>query len=299
MRLRFASAAALGCMLAAPAFAGALVQAGVFENFDFTNAPVLQTDYVNQQQGTAVFDDLAWAFNCNTCIDYTLQASGEGKIVDGVLGAQSSLTVTGNPPLGAGYSAWGTTTSDYDDTLKIGGGSGLGVLALRYLFEGSATETPSNAGVDQSSATLSVSGVAGTRVQVNSSPLSNGDSIKSTGDINYNFLFTFYIPFAYDTAFNIEPALSVTAKIDQRFQTPPVTVTWDFLHTAELQSAIVYDGTPDSLGPQNNLATIAGTAGLDYGPNGITAGAVATPEPSSAWLGLLVLPYLRKKRSML
>src|SRR6185437_9406150 len=118
MRLRFASAAALCSLLAAPAFAGALVQAGVFENFDFTNAPVLQTDYVNQQQGTAVFDDLAWAFNCNTCVNYTLQASGEGKIVDGVLGAQSSLTVTGNPPLGAGYSAWGTTTSDYDDTLK-------------------------------------------------------------------------------------------------------------------------------------------------------------------------------------
>jgi hypothetical protein len=107
-----------------------------------------------------------------------------------------------------------------------------------------------------------------------------------------------FLPFTYGTAVTVDPYLFTTP---QYFATGPATdstpytSTVDFFDTASLNSAIVYAGTPQSLGLENFSAVISSASGLSYGPNGITA----VPLPAALWLmlsGFGGLGLLARKR---
>jgi hypothetical protein len=246
---------------------GDVFQASTYPPFLFDTGP---------QAGSVFSDILApWSYTCgSSCVGYGISASGAANVINASLGASSSVTVTGAPGSNAYIEADGV--ANYTDTLTINGGTGSGVLALAYTLTGDV----SGAGAEGSDGYMLMGGSGG--YSFNGGPIvisSGGQAMEGNGPQNYPMIF--YVPFTYGTAFSIEPQLYTNAIFEASFDTTPDTATVNFYNTAMLDSALVYAGTPSSLGALNNAADISSTSGLNYGPDGISS---AVPEPGSWFL---------------
>jgi hypothetical protein len=226
------------------------------------------------QTGSPFSDILApWSFTCGSCAGYGISANGAANVINGSLGATSSVTVTGAPGSNAYIEADGV--ANYTDTFTINGGSGSGVLAMAYTLTGDV----SGAGAEGSDGYMLMGGSGGYSFNGGPIVISSGSrAMEGNGPQNYPIIF--YIPFTYGTAFSIEPQLYTNAIFEASFDTTPDTATVNFYNTATLDSALVYAGTPSSLGAENDAADIVATSGLNYGPDGISS---AVPEPGS-WI---------------
>jgi hypothetical protein len=144
---------------------------------------------------------------------------------------------------------------------------------------------------------MALAGTPGTYYQLNNFAVTSGGEVDFDFNASYSGdTVTFYVPFMYGTAFTFEPVIRTAANFYLDFNSTPYTATVNFLDTATLQSALVFSGTPGSLGSQNNSAGINSSSGLIYGPNGVFAPA---PEPGS-WLMLSsaigALVFLNRRR---
>jgi hypothetical protein len=225
-----------------------------------------------------------------SCPGYGISANGAANVINGSLGASSSITVTGSPGSNANVEADGI--ANYTDMLTITGGTGSGVLALTYMLTGAV----SGAGAEGSDGYMLLFGSGAYSFNGGPIVISTGSqSMQGNGPQNYPLIF--YVPFTYGTAFSIEPALYTNAIFEAPFDTTPDTATVNFYNTSTLDSALVYAGTLSSLGAQNNTANISSTSGLDYGPNGISS---AAPEPGTSLLvasAIGLLAFLNPRRN--
>jgi hypothetical protein len=263
---------------AIPMHATAIVQGNIFQNpddTDFTQGHTIFNSPVNS--GTPVSDLVSWTFTCSTCSGYGISGSGAAKVINGSLGAVSSVTVTGSPT-GAHYLGEANSYSQYDDTLTIMGGTGSGVLQLQYSLDGSSTS--SGTGFDLSTSYLAIEGAfgGGAYFQVNNGTLTNGQEADFSGSGTITDTVTFYLPFTYGTPFTMDPILRSTANFYGDYDTTPYTATWDFYNTATVTAALVLNGTANNPGTQV-AAQITSGSGLQYGATGISS----TPEPGT-WL---------------
>jgi hypothetical protein len=263
---------------AIPMHATAIVQGNIFQNpddTDFTQGHTIFNSPVNS--GSPVSDLVSWTFACSTCSGYGISGSGAAKVINGSLGAVSSVTLAGSPA-GAHYLGEANSYSQYDDTLTIMGGTGSGVLQLQYSLDGSSTST--GTGFDLSTAYLAIEGAfgGGAYFQINNGTLTNGQEADFFGTGTIADTVTFYLPFTYGTPFTMDPILRSTANFYGDYDSTPYSATWDFYNTATVTAALVLDGTANNPGNQV-AAQISSTSGLQYGATGISS----TPEPGT-WL---------------
>jgi hypothetical protein len=263
---------------AIPMHATAIVQGNIFQNpdtTDFTQGHTIFNSPVNS--GSPVSDLVNWTFTCSTCSGYGLSGSGAAKVINGSLGAVSSVTVTGSPA-GAHYLGEANSYSQYDDTLTIMGGTGSGVLQLQYSLDGSSTNT--GTGFDLSTSYLAIEGAfgGGAYFQINNGTLTNGQEADFSGTGTIADTVTFYLPFTYGTPFTMDPILRSAANFYGDYDSTPYTATWDFYNTATVTAALVLDGTANNPGNQV-VAQITSASGLQYGATGISS----APEPGT-WL---------------
>lgn len=115
-----------------------------------------------------------------------------------------------------------------------------------------------------------------TNYQLGSGAVTSGWEADFFGDGATSDSVTFNIPFTYGTQFGTELTLDAFAAFGSGDSTP-FTDTVDFYNTATLSSALVFAGTPTSLGSENTGANISSASGITYEPN------AAVPEPGS-WL---------------
>ncbi|GEM_PF-5943176 len=295
--MRFSSRIHLAALIVGSAFhaqASAIVQGAVFQNpddTDFTQGHTIYNSPVNI--GSPVNDTISWSFDCGTsCAGYDISGNGAAKVINGSLGAVSSVTVTGAPG-GAHYLGEANSYAQYDDTLTITGGTGTGVLELQYMLDGNATS--SGTGFNLSFSYLAIFGAVGATYSLDGGAITSGQQVTFSGNGAKSDTVTFYVPFTYGTQLSIEPIVRTAANFYQDYDSTPYTATWDFYNTATLTSALVLDGTANNPGSVVNAASIAAASGLGYGPNGISA----TPEPStivllSSTLGALI--FMRRRR---
>jgi hypothetical protein len=128
----------------------------------------------------------------------------------------------------------------------------------------------------------------------NGGPVTSGNGQAMLGNGPQSYPEIFYIQFTYGTAFPIEPELSTNALFEKPADSTPYTATVNFYNTATLDSALVYAGTPLSLGARNSAASISSASGLNYGPS------VTTPEPGNwplAASAMGVLAFLKRRRN--
>jgi hypothetical protein len=261
-----------------PMYADAFVQGNIFQNpdtTDFTQGHTIFNSPVNT--GSPVSDLVNWTFTCSTCSGYGLSGSGAAKVVNGSLGAVSSVTVTGSPT-GAHYLGEANSYAQYNDALTITGGTGSGVLELQYSLDGSSSSI--GTGFNLSSSYLAVFGAfgGGAYFQINNGALTNGQEADFSGSGTYADTVIFYLPFTYGTPFAYDPILRSTANFYKDYDSTPYTATWDFYNTATVTAALVLDGTANN--PGNPVAAqISSASGLGYGAAGISS----TPEPGT-WL---------------
>lgn len=276
----------LTAMIAAsmPMCADAIVQGAVFQNpdtTDFTQGHTIYNSPVNI--GSPVSDTITWNFTCSTCTGYGITASGAAKVINGAMGSESSITITGSPT-GPHYLGEGDSYSQYQDSLTITGGTGSGVLELQYALDGSFSST--GTGPNLSFGYLAIFGAVGAYFRVDSGALTSGQQFTFSGNGTRNNTVTFYVPFTYGTPLNIEPIIRSAADFYADYDSPPYTATTDFYNTATLNAALVLDGSANAPGSVVSGTTIASTTGLAYTPNGIAA---TVPEPAT-WL--LSLPAI-------
>lgn len=269
-------------MYANPVLSQATLEGAVGQNLDTTSQAGTSLFDTGVQTGSPVSTILPpWTFTCSTCTGYTITASGDAKVVNGSLGAESSVTVTGT--VGPHFSAAADDTADYFDTLTITGGTGTGVLVLQYTLDGSTTET----GTGPNPSFLSLTNLFATDFQVGSGTVTSGTEADFFGLNATSTTVTFYLPFTYGSALATELTLDAFAD----FAPSAGTTTVDFFNTASLDSALVFAGTPTSLGAQNTSANINSASGISFG-------AAAVPEPGS-WLlvgsAMAVLGLLRRR----
>ncbi len=241
----------------------------------------------------------SWSFTCSTCTGYAISANGAATATDGLLGASSSVTVTGTP--GADLLVTASSDALFSDMLTITGGTGSGVLELTYALDGFISNT--GTGPNSSSASLYMS-TAGTDSQYDNEGISSGGYVEIDGNGTYSDTVTYYIPFTYGSALATELDLDASSLYvhESAFgsgNSTPFTATVNYYNTAALTSALVFNGTPSAPGAENNAAIIGAASGLGYGPNGISA----APEPGT-WLmaasamGVLGLATWRNGRNI-
>jgi hypothetical protein len=274
-----------------PVHATAIVQGSLFQNQNYLT-PSTQTNVyaTGPSFGLPTSNTtITWSDTCSTCVGYVLSGSGAATVNNGVLGASASVTVTGSPV--SSFLGEADSYAQYTDGLTITGGSGSGVLQLQYTVNGSVGQTGS--GFNSSFAYLGMFFAPGVYSQTNNNGIqsSNVDYVTNSATV------TFYIPFTYGTTFTLEPIIRAAADFSPaNLDTTPFTATSNFFDTATLDSALVFAGTPLSLGSENNVAAISATSGFSYGPNGITT----VPEPST-WSLVVpmmgVLAFLNRRRS--
>jgi len=281
---------------AIPMHASAIVSGNVFQNPDQTDFTQGHTIYNSPTNiGSPVSDLVNWTFACSTCGGYGISGSGAAKVVNGSLGAVSSVTVTGAPP-GAHYLGEANSYAQYDDMLTITGGSGSGVLQLQYSLDGSASDT--GTGFNLSTSYLAVFGAfgGGAYYQMDNGPLTNGQEADFSGNGTKSDTVIFYLPFTYGTQFSMEPILRTAANVYKDYDSTPYTATWDYYNTATLTAALVLDGTASNPGSVVNGAGIDSTSGLTYSSTGISS----TPEPGT-WLlvgsAIAALMLVRRTRA--
>jgi hypothetical protein len=279
---------------AIPMHATAIVQGNIFQNPDDTDPTQGNTIFNSPvNSGSPVSDLVNWTFSCSTCTGYGLSGSGAAKVINGSLGAMSSVTVTGSPT-GAHYLGEANSYAQYFDMLTITGGSGSGVLQLQYSLDGSSTST--GTGFNLSFSYLAIEGAfgGGAYFQINNGALTNGQEADFSGSGTIADTVTFYLPFTYGTPFTMDPILRSAANFYADYDSTPYTATWDFYNTATVTSALVLSGTANDPGTQV-AAQITSDSGLQYGANGISS----TPEPGT-WLlvgsamGTLILVARRR-----
>jgi hypothetical protein len=254
----------------------ATVEGHLGQNLDTTSQPGTTLFDTGAQTGSPVSTILSpWNFTCSTCTGYGISASGAAYVTNGSLGANSTVMVTGSP--GPHFLSAADDTADYVDTLTITGGSGSGVLVLQYALDGSISHTGTGVNV---SSFLSLANPFATDYQLGSGAVNGGTEADFFGDGATNGTVTFYIPFTYGTAFGTELTMDAFAGFGSGGDTAPFTATVDFYNTAALNSALVFSGTPLSLGAENTGADISSASGISYGPNGTSA----VPEPGSWFL---------------
>jgi len=280
---------------AVPMHATAIVQGNIFQSTDYTDFTQGSTIFNSPvNSGSPVSDLVNWTFACSTCTGYGISGSGAAKVINGSLGAVSSVTVTGSPT-GAHYLGEANSYSQYDDTLTIMGGTGSGVLQLQYSLDGSSSST--GTGYNLSFSYLAIEGAfgGGAYFQINNGTLTNGQEADFSGSGTYTDTVNFYLPFTYGTPFTMDPILRSAANFYADYDSTPYTATWDFYNTATLTAALVLNGTANSPGTQV-AAQITSASGLQYSATGISS----TPEPGT-WLlvgsaiGALIL--IRRPRS--
>jgi hypothetical protein len=268
---------ALGMFLfgaGAPMYAGTIVEGQVGANLPGGVSHLYDT---GAQTGSPVSNIINWSFTCSTCVGYGISGNGAAKVINGSLGASSSVTVTGTP--GAPSLVTADSAAVYTDMLTITGGTigTSGVLELTYALDGVFSST--GTGINGSSLNLFT---LATNFQFDNGGIESGSSVApGLGDGTYNDTATFYYPFTYGTALPIEAYLDAGAIFNAGFfggnDSTPYTATVNYYNTAALTSALVFGGTPSDPGAENNLAAIGSASGLNYGPNGNSA----VPEPSS------------------
>ncbi len=239
----------------------------------------------NSQTGSPVSTVLSpspWTFTCPaaTCSGFGITGSGTAAVTNGSLHASSSITFTGSLPATSGGLA--DTYADYFDTLTITGGTGSGVLVLQYALDGSISHTGTGPNVDSSAA---FSNAFAADYQIGSGAVTSGSEADFFGDGATNGTVTFYIPFTYGTSVFTELRLETAAGFQAApgfagDDMSPYTAISNFSNTASLNSALVYAGSPSTLGAQNTGAVIGSASGISYGPGGSTA----VPEPQSWFL---------------
>jgi hypothetical protein len=279
----------------APMYAGTAVSVATVEghlgqNLDVTSQAGTTLFDTGAQTGSPVSTTLpTWSFTCTTCSGYGITGSGAAKVINGSLGANSTVTVTGSP--GPNFLSAADNDADYIDTLTITGGTGNGVLALQYELDGSLSHTGTGPSV---TSFLALADPFATNYQLGSGAVNGGSEADFFGDVATSGTVTFYVPFTYGTAFTNELNLDAFAAFASGDSTP-FTATVDFYNTAALHSALVFAGTPLSLGAENTAADIGSTSGISYGPNGSSA----TPEPGTLFLlasAMGVLGWVKRGR---
>jgi hypothetical protein len=273
------------------AVSGALTQ---YTNY--TMASTQSTLYSNYQYGSSLASaGLSWSGNCTTCSGYAVAGSGNAVITNGTFGDSATLSATGTTP-GGDFVLTAASESEYGDLLTITGGTGGGVLALQYTLSGSISASGTGTNVS-----LVLGGLAS--APTGTVTYANGTALTTTlgsflGTGTHSDTVAEYIPFTYGTAFAIVPELLTDpAYFSSLGNTAPYTTTVDFYNTMSLNSALVYGGSPLSLGELNASADISAASGIGYGPNGLTPAPV--PLPATEWLllsglgGLLVLARRR------
>jgi hypothetical protein len=257
--------------------ANAVVDGALGENLNGTPMQLFDTGAPN---GSPISDTVNWNFACSTCTGYGISGNGAAKVINGALGASSSLTVTGSPGVFLGLA---DTYADYFDELTINGGTGTGVLQLQYTVDGVISQTGTGPNVDSFAF---LSNLFASSYQVDGGPITSGTEADFFGNGTTNSTVTFYLPFTYGTAFASELHLEAAAGFaSSSSDLTPYTSTADFYNTATLNSALVFDGTTLNTGAQ-----IGSASGLGYGPTGISA----APEPGTWFLvasaiGVLIL----------
>ena len=264
----------------------AVVEGALGQNLNGTPQQLYDTGAPN---GSPVSDTVNWNFTCSTCSGYGISGSGAAKVINGSLGASSSLTVTGSPGTFLGLA---DTYADYFDTLTVTNGTGSGVLALQYTVDGVISHTGTGVNVDSFAF---LSNLFAGSYKVNSGGITSGSEADFFGDGTTSSTVTFYIPFTYGVAFASELHLESAAGFASNADSTPYTATADYYNTATLDSALVFNGTLANLGDENNAANIGAASGINYGTNG----ASSVPEPGtwflvSSALGILALAKRRK-----
>ncbi len=231
------------------------------------------------EQGSVVSDTLNWTGACSVCNGYAVSGSGAAKVINGTMGAQASITVSGTVPTSS-YLANAIAESSYVESLTISGGSGSGVLSMQYTLDGSFSST--GAGFNSSSVDFGVQlAPSGSYMSLNGAALTSGSTNAISGNGAHSDTLTVLMPFTYGTAFEIIPFMQANAYFQVGGgNTTPYTSSANFYNTMTLDAALVYTGTPTALGSQNLLADISSGTGLDYGPHGIAG----VPLPATAWL---------------
>ncbi|MFI4965148.1 MAG: PEPxxWA-CTERM sorting domain-containing protein [Caulobacterales bacterium] len=263
-------AIALGA--AVPTYASTIVEGQVGQNL---SGVVSHSFSTGPQTTSGASDNLNWNFTCSTCSGYGLSASGAAKVVNGALGASSTMTVTGTP--GGALLATASSDAVFGDMLTITGGTAgtSGVLQLTYSLDGVISS--SGTGLNSSSAFLFLD--AASSYQYDNQGVSSGGFVEIDNNGTRNDTVTFYVPFTYATAISTDLNLDASSVFVAADSTP-YTASVNYYNTAALTSALVFD----TAGAQNTAAQIGSADGLSYGPNGIAA---AVPEPSS-WALLIV-----------
>jgi hypothetical protein len=211
-------------------------------------------------------------------------------VINGVLGAKSTVSVTGTP--GSNYSAESDSYAQFTDQLIITGGTGSGVLKLLFAADGSISNT--GTGSNGSYAYLGLFQAPGVYAQLDTFAVTS----TNLEYFNSNSTVTFYVPFTFGTQFSIEPIVRAAAQDYQAYDTTPYTATSDFYSTATITSALVFTGTPTSLGTQVSNAGISSTTGFSYGPNGLSVTAAAEPGTwRLAALAMGTLVFIWKARA--
>lgn len=260
------------------------VLSGAIEQYtDYTSGQPGSNLYESEQLGASITaSSFNWSGSCTSCSGYGATGSGTASITDGNLGAAASLSVTGTTP-GGNFVLSATSEATYGDLLTITGGTGSGVLALRYSLDGSITQTGSGNSVSLVLGGLS-SAPTGTLASENGGALTGTILGPFIGVGGHGDTLTEYVPFTYGTTFAITPDLLADPEyFSSQGNTAPFTASVDFYNTLSLNSALVYGGTPRSLGALNSSADISSEDGLGYGPGGLTPPA-PVPLPPAAWL---------------
>lgn len=246
------------------------------------------TLFLTSSPGTLTSATVNWSGACTTCSGWSASGSGAGFVTNGAFGDSATLSVTGSPPAAPAV-IYGETVTSYVDTLTIGGGTGSGVLALNYTLDGDL-----NSGAGYVAFGLA-SAPAGSEASLNGAAYSAGsigNVLLTSGSQTESM--SLYVPFTYGTAFTIDPFLVAAALYSGGTATPSTSAV-DFYNTMSLDSALVYGGTPGSLGAENSAADIGASTGLLYNADGVSA----VPLPAAAWLllsGLGGLGVMVRKR---
>ncbi len=275
-----------GVPMYADVLSNAVVDGSLGQNLNGTPQQLFDTGAPN---GSPVSDTVNWNFACSTCSGYGISGSGSAKVINGSLGASSSLTVTGAPGTFLGLA---DTYADYFDMLTVTNGTGSGVLALQYTIDGVISHTGTGVNVDSFAF---LSNLFASSYKLDSGSITGGTEVDFFGDGTTSSTVTFYLPFTYGVAFASELHLEAAAGFASNADTTTYTATTDFYNTATLTSALVFNGTLSNLGTENDAANIGSASGIGYGPNGNSS----VPEPGTWFLvacgmGILILSKRRK-----